>query len=64
MSRARKYKPGRVIRTVAGLLRELDAQRYVYWGERPCHPIFVGNVGYWKLKSQVSYGRFRLARAA
>lgn len=63
MTRARKYRPGQKIKTVAALLREIDAKRYVYWGARPCHPIFVGNVGYWNLKSLTEiYGRFRYAK--
>lgn len=62
MSRTRKYRPGRKIRTVATLLREIDAGRYVYWGKRPCHPSWLGSMQYFVLRTLARYGQFRFAK--
>ena len=38
MPRPHKYIPGRKVKTVEALAREIVARRYVYWGRRPMHP--------------------------
>lgn len=64
MSRPRKYRQGRRIQSVHGLIREIKALRYVMWMGRPVHPGWIGSMRFWTLNREVSEGRFHYAKEA
>lgn len=62
MSRARKYRPGRVIKDRSQLLNEIDAERYVYLFDRPCHPSWLASMQYRTLRMILRMRGFRFAK--
>lgn len=61
MARQRLYRPGRKIKTMSLLSRELLAHRYVWYFGRPCHPSWLLSMQFRCLSYMVSKGAFRLA---
>lgn len=62
MSRRRKYRGGRIIKTMAALIRELEAGRYIYQRHKLLHPGWWGS---WQLnyaRSQIHSRRLSYAK--
>lgn len=57
----RLYRPGRRIKTMSLLSRELLAGRYVWYFGRPCHPSWLASMQWNTLRGMVQSGRLRLA---
>lgn len=62
MARIRKYLPGRPIKTIAHLAREIEARRYMFWNARPVHPGWIGGMQFNALTGAMRRGILREAR--
>lgn len=57
----RQYRPGREIKSMALLSRELLARRYVWFFGRPCHPSWLRSMQFNCLENLIRRRAFRLA---
>jgi hypothetical protein len=59
--RQRMYKKGELITDIADLVREIEANRYVIYHDRPNHPAWISSMQLRVLIGQVRTGRFHFA---
>lgn len=62
MSRRRKYRRGRSIKTMRALVREFDAGRYIYHRHKPLHPGWWGSWSMQYARTQIQYRRLFYAK--
>lgn len=54
-----KFRQGAVIKTMAVLVKELDAGRWIYWNHKPQHPGWIISMTYRTLRQAVAVGMLR-----
>lgn len=62
MSRARIYRPGRIIKDWKQFCNQIDSGNYIWWDDRPCHPAWLISMQYNVLRYLLRRGVFRYAR--